>query len=1821
MSILYDSNINSSLELKSSIELITERIIDNSNELDNYQIDMNLLEDIFEEESENIEFNSRNYRFINYKIISNYEFNSVLSNIFQNIKAEGLDCFNFVKNINNYCNNYIKSTYSKKNIIDLNVLMINPLDNFFVSFYKSSSDFKKYEHDNKFYIQKAYRNHAVYSYIRSSHSSLQKYSVYGLDALLFDSEGKQNYINQKENSSNLYPHMTATMINSPYIRSSLQNELEMHTFLNSYSTLEFSKCIPYLDVKMKMTRYDEKYESRYRSNANIKSFLFPDDISIPDSVITNDFTSKKRNEYSSIDLEEIHIGTFSMPQTAVNLNTEIYGRSENAKSPYTLSPIVPHDLTRPFMSIKKLDLDVQAAGGLLAYKSGTLTLTLHDRTRMRQVAAFLDASLQGAYGPRVGIEFGWSHPSEKGNKLGEFLNSAKTKETYAITNSNFSLDNDGSVNIDLYIAQISGRVFTNIKFTTDPEIVNNIQKTNRIISELIGLLGIEIDKIGTVENLSMFKFEYSNFNQKSYTKLFSLFEKISTQLSIISTGSNTEASNKIVELLIGYIPTPENAVQINFDLFVRKFTELNEHVTATYKAKTLESKNSAISLFKRICPNIDNFDPFWDRVLWQYLSNDDKLKSTLGSQKEYMTFGSLISGLIATHLPGEQQFSDIQLYSYTCNDSCGYMSNRNIFSILIKKSKVIEKISKIYEYSTDITLESFITDIYVELVRTEKNISWGISNVYENLENATEENKGKQNKDFKKNVDIRLFEIKKALGREIIDYKIELRIPELAYVFNSSENKEKTKLIYKMSFYDKKDNPYKSILDISNNLKTKKIKSAIISQQLANSSIKTNFLGAAKIISQAYNTNGIKLNYDDLNEAVKRQLKNQQESFKTLLFTEESLEGNSTKLVLKKEYNYDNIKENIKYNLPSITYGTENTAVLSASLSTMNTSGLREVKIAEMGRRRDKDYREERILSNLPLKIFPTAATVEMIGCPFVNFYQDLFLDFQTGTIADNTYKVTGIKQTLTPGSFKTSLTLTPHDAYGVYETHIKGIESLINSDFSNIDIEKEIKLDEEDKKIKVKKQQATQAETTTAATTTATTTVESKSAKGENCLATAVKRYKKLATNDPKLKSRKTLGSVKYANIAWKDYKKIVDDAAKKYSIDASLIWAVMAGETGFGAVGIEKENKAQARGLMQFVRSTARMYGMTVTDNLSVDERTDPKKIIPAAAKYLSDLSKNETLLASTKKNFSYDKIQVETVLSAYNAGPYKTNLGLNGKVYFKSQPHERKRSKGARLYAFDKTLTHYIDPILTFKKLLDECLAEKEKQPENEDTSVPTPLLPVENNEDDDPKVNSTRNEKVRPKITMGVPIIKTKKSRIIKPKSSKTDSKTIKNIHLFTDEFDFQKLAVVSFLVPQLKLNEQELKEFKSSLREDNYTSTIDILSNLVEKIPHNLYAALMRNMHKIIEIYNSYTEYFNNDLDIKYNFNGKNFITTFMPQDINEDSLTTDEKNLFANNTVLEHSDGNNSMLYTLDNYIQDFFSDTNVKNMYDNIINSNSGQEQEINEIIFMLFSYFVNWNFAYRLDMLLESLYDKVEESSILAIESNFLKNIEILKNYRSSLYDDIISKKEFKLIKNSLTKRYNNVDLNTSILIKKITDYEIKQNIQNTENIKALISFTRYFLDSVKDFDSIVTANIIIPDESFTEYPQKRHKRYFNGKGILLDLNIIYTENSKTKNKDFNIITIPDIRTMSFKVIEEDDKYSEIVINVIKKINKSFKDELDDKSKITSISLFRSIQTNKLYIYVGAGKNLNPYENMSTNQKDEKYKAEIEYFKAYSN
>ena len=76
------------------------------------------------------------------------------------------------------------------------------------------------------------------------------------------------------------------------------------------------------------------------------------------------------------------------------------------------------------------------------------------------------------------------------------------------------------------------------------------------------------------------------------------------------------------------------------------------------------------------------------------------------------------------------------------------------------------------------------------------------------------------------------------------------------------------------------------------------------------------------------------------------------------------------------------------------------------------------------------------------------------IGCPILEFSQGFFCDFNTGTTIDNVYLVSKIQHSFKPGDYKSSITMTPVDAYGQYQSILQKVDAAITilSDFDGSD-------------------------------------------------------------------------------------------------------------------------------------------------------------------------------------------------------------------------------------------------------------------------------------------------------------------------------------------------------------------------------------------------------------------------------------------------------------------------------------------------------------------------------------------------------------------------------------------------------------------------------------------------------------------------------------------------------------------------------------------------------------------------------------------------
>ena len=100
------------------------------------------------------------------------------------------------------------------------------------------------------------------------------------------------------------------------------------------------------------------------------------------------------------------------------------------------------------MSITSFDVSVVPAAGLMEKKKAKLSIILHDRSRLHEIAELIRPENYGTN--EILIEYGWSHPDNSGrNVYGKFLNAMRQKEKFAVVNSSFSMGNNGEVNIDL----------------------------------------------------------------------------------------------------------------------------------------------------------------------------------------------------------------------------------------------------------------------------------------------------------------------------------------------------------------------------------------------------------------------------------------------------------------------------------------------------------------------------------------------------------------------------------------------------------------------------------------------------------------------------------------------------------------------------------------------------------------------------------------------------------------------------------------------------------------------------------------------------------------------------------------------------------------------------------------------------------------------------------------------------------------------------------------------------------------------------------------------------------------------------------------------------------------------------------------------------------------------------------------------------------------------------------------------------------------------------------------------------------------------------
>jgi len=130
--------------------------------------------------------------------------------------------------------------------------------------------------------------------------------------------------------------------------------------------------------------------------------------------------------------------------------------------------------------------------------------------------------------------------------------------------------------------------------------------------------------------------------------------------------------------------------------------------------------------------------------------------------------------------------------------------------------------------------------------------------------------------------------------------------------------------------------------------------------------------------------------------------------------------------------------KNVLYKyFPTLIYGSMGSGIISAQLSSNQNDALTTIMI-----QRGAD--EQPLKPGLPVMIHPTQLSMEVFGTPLFKYSQKFFVDFGTGTSADNFYAVTGVDMNFAPGEFKTNLKMTQLDIYGRFMNTTEAIAQAV---------------------------------------------------------------------------------------------------------------------------------------------------------------------------------------------------------------------------------------------------------------------------------------------------------------------------------------------------------------------------------------------------------------------------------------------------------------------------------------------------------------------------------------------------------------------------------------------------------------------------------------------------------------------------------------------------------------------------------------------------------------------------------------------------------
>jgi hypothetical protein len=773
-------------------------------------------------------------------------------------------------------------------------------------------------------------------------------------------------------------------------------------FSNLIPTVEFSKCVPYFNIR---------FIQNIPSNSTV---------SMPFLTLES-FLGAARNTSDASKLSGI-------PSAAI-LNTDIVGARLNStvtgielfQAPQTLiRPMINHDNAfksqrgidvidpmQPLASIESINFDVGALGQnfMTTQTKVDLSIILHDRSRMVEVSPLISPSVYPTV--RAEIEWGWVHPEANpfsNNVYAKFINSLRSKQVFCVSSSTFTNKDSTAISIKTQLTGLGEFTAANSSIYTGDYVSYELIRAR--MNQLFSIIDTKSKTPGGPtqqqfvgaypQAVSLSEWETSDkwVEYADYSAITGLIKGIEGESSATNVQALIDKYKDVIKNIDSKKYTPKSESDI---VPANLVTILQDELREGLQSATFEKSPYITKVFGNAPDDTNKPAPELSKAAKDFytsvLSNiridaGDITKDGLAGNAPVIALGDAIFRLVSVPLGLAKLYDEIRVTTFDFNDHAGSMAATNIGALPIMCSEMTSELLK-QKMNVQKALQRL-----VGMANNAANPAFGIKKALTL--------KKEQEAELDKAVDDDLLDAQRKAAREKIQAAFEV---ELTKIY-----RERATLVNDISFEPKFTTPrvrvHTEVTPVKDGDAYKQVYNIFIYDDANSGYRKTNLLSA---ITQ-------------LPAGVVRTITQSNDFIETPGLFTTTRNGDGTFSV---STDRAAAKRIISAAIPTLRIGTAGSTITNASYSTSAGGDIANL-IMLKGIKNSGGASGAGTFPGIDVDLFviPTTLSLTMVGLPIINRGQTYYVDFGTGTTLDNTYTVTSVKHSIKQGSFTTTATL-----------------------------------------------------------------------------------------------------------------------------------------------------------------------------------------------------------------------------------------------------------------------------------------------------------------------------------------------------------------------------------------------------------------------------------------------------------------------------------------------------------------------------------------------------------------------------------------------------------------------------------------------------------------------------------------------------------------------------------------------------------------------------------------------------------------------------